>query len=74
VVRPVFEIGSMRGTCDNRREAILHRRCRAHGITSHFSNILGFPGDTEQYDDFLREGLITEDDLGRFDGTTVTSR
>jgi hypothetical protein len=31
------------------------------------------PG-TEQYDDFLHEGLITEDDLDRFDGTTVTWR
>jgi hypothetical protein len=78
--------------------------CRAHGITSHFSNILGFPSDTEegirehaetlrelapdvasfyvltpipgteQYDDFLQEGLITEEDLDRFDGTTVTWR
>jgi len=78
--------------------------CRAHGITSHFSNIIGFPSDTEegireqtetlralapdvasfyvltpipgteQYDDFLQEGLITEEDLDRFDGTTVTWR
>jgi len=78
--------------------------CRAHGITSHFSNILGFPGDTvggidehlralmslrpdvasfyvltpipgtEQYDDFLAQGLITERNLDRFDGATVTWR
>jgi radical SAM superfamily enzyme YgiQ (UPF0313 family) len=78
--------------------------CRAHGITSHFSNILGFPSDTEagirehaetlrelgpdvasfyvlapipgteQYDDFLDGGLITEENLDRFDGTAVTWR
>lgn len=78
--------------------------CRAHGITSHFSNILGFPCDTEegirehadtlrelgpdvasfyilapipgteQYDDFLDGGLITEENLDRFDGTAVTWR
>jgi len=76
--------------------------CRAHGITSHFSNILGFPTDTEegirehaetlaalapdvasfyvltpipgteQYDDFLAQGLITESNLDRFDSTAVT--
>ena len=78
--------------------------CRANGITSHFSNILGFPSDTErgisrhletlrklapdvasfyvltpipgteQYDDFLRDGWITEKNLDRFDGTCVTWR
>jgi radical SAM superfamily enzyme YgiQ (UPF0313 family) len=78
--------------------------CRAHGITSHFSNILGFPTDTEkairehadalralapdvasfyiltpipgteQYDDFLAAGLITELNLDRFDGAEVTWR
>ncbi len=78
--------------------------CRAHGITSHFSNILGFPGDTaagiaehlrelqalrpdvasfyvltpipgtEQYDDFLARGLITERNLDRFDGATLNWR
>lgn len=78
--------------------------CRAHGITSHFSNILGFPSDTrdrilghlatlrelapdvasfyiltpipgtEQYDDFRRDGWITETNLDRFDGTCVTWR
>lgn len=76
--------------------------CRAHGIHSHFSNILGFPGDTaagverhvetlcelspveasfyvlcpipgtEQYDEFLRDGLIFERNLDRFDGTVLT--
>jgi len=78
--------------------------CRKNGITSHFSNILGFPSDTEegirehaqtlrglapdvasfyvltpipgteQYDDFLAEGLITEENLDRFDGSMVTWR
>ena len=78
--------------------------CRAHGITSHFSNILGFPTDTEaairehaatlaalgpdvasfyiltpipgteQYEDFLTRGLITEANLDRFDATAVTWR
>ena len=73
------------------------RLCEAHGITSHFANIIGFPEQdaamilehlrvlrqmrplfasfyilapipgTEQYDDFLREGLITENNLDRFD-------
>jgi radical SAM superfamily enzyme YgiQ (UPF0313 family) len=78
--------------------------CRAHGITSHFSNILGFPGDTEatirehvamlralgpdvasfymltpipgteQYGEFLEAGLISVDNLDRFDGSSVTWR
>jgi radical SAM superfamily enzyme YgiQ (UPF0313 family) len=78
--------------------------CRENGITSHFSNIIGFPSDTEgsisrhlatlrelapdvasfyiltpipgteQYDDFRREGWITETNLDRFDGTCVTWR
>ncbi len=78
--------------------------CRRHGITSHFSNILGFPGDTEegilshlqrlrelapdvasfylltpipgteQYEEFLGEGLVTEQNLDRFDGSAVTWR
>lgn len=76
--------------------------CRAAGITTHFSNIIGFPEDTdesvrehletlrslspemasfylltpipgtEQYTDFLNRGLITEENLDRFDGTQVT--
>ena len=80
------------------------RLCRAHGISSHFSNIIGFPQDTEQaihehlstlramdptwasfyvlcpipgteqYDDFLAEGLITEPNLDRFDTTCLTWR
>jgi len=78
--------------------------CRRYGITSHFSNILGFPGDTEegvrdhlrtlrllrpdvasfyiltpipgteQYDEFLSQGLVTERNLDRFDGSNVTWR
>ncbi len=78
--------------------------CREHGIRSHFSNIIGFPQDTEQeirehlevlremaptwasfyilcpipgteqYDDFLEEGLITERNLDRFDTTCLTWR
>lgn len=78
--------------------------CRAHRITTHFSNIIGFPPDTEagvlehlaklrelgpdvasfyvltpipgtdQYDDFLAQGLITERNLDRFDGTCVCWR
>ena len=80
------------------------RLCREHGISSHFSNIIGFPQDTErevdehlemlremgptwasfyilcpipgteQYDDFLAEGLITEKNLDRFDTTCLTWR
>ena len=80
------------------------RLCRSHGITSHFSNILGFPSDTaasivehlaalreldpdvasfylltpipgtEQYDDFIARGLISETNLDRFDGASVTWR
>src|SRR5262249_14630236 len=86
------------------RYARIIELCRAHGITSHFSNILGFPSDTEativdhlatlralapdvasfylltpipgteQYGDFLAEGLISEPNLDRFDGTSVTWR
>lgn len=78
--------------------------CRRHGISSHFSNILGFPTDsersiaehlrivnelgpdlasfyvltpipgTEQYDEFLDQGLITERNLDRFDATSVVWR
>ena len=78
--------------------------CRKHGITSHFSNILGLPADTregilehlrtlrllapdvasfyiltpvpgtEQYEDFRRDGWITETNLDRFDGSCVTWR
>lgn len=76
--------------------------CRRNGISSHFSNIIGFPQDTEadiqhqiktlcelspncasfyiltpipgteQYNDFLSEGLITEKNLDRFDCTCLT--
>lgn len=78
------------------------RLCRQHGITSHFSNILGFPTDTEagilnhlrtlralapdvasfyiltpipgtdQYEEFRRDGRVTERNLDRFDGACVT--
>jgi hypothetical protein len=84
------------------RYAEIVRLCREHRITSHFSNILGFPGDTEdsirghgdalraldpdvasfyvltpipgteQCDDFLSRGWITESNLDRFDGSTLT--
>ena len=80
------------------------RLCREHGISSHFSNIIGFPQDTpqeiyehlaalremsptwasfyilcpipgtEQYDEFLADGLITEKNLDRFDTTCLTWR
>ncbi len=80
------------------------RQCHEYGIRSHFSNIIGFPQDTEQeirahvevlremaptwasfyilcpipgteqYDDFLKEGLITERNLDRFDTTCLTWR
>lgn len=88
----------------NRPEAYhnIVRLCREHGIGSHFSNIIGFPQDTEetidahldvlqsiepnwasfyilcpipgteQYDTFLRDGLITERNLDRFDTTCLT--
>jgi hypothetical protein len=78
------------------------RLCHEHGIGSHFSNIIGFPQDsessifehleslkaiqpnwasfyilcpipgTEQYDSFLRDGLITERNLDRFDTSSLT--
>jgi hypothetical protein len=78
------------------------RLCREYGISSHFSNIIGFPEDTpqkinehletlramgptwasfyilcpipgtEQYDNFLADGLITEKNLDRFDTTCLT--
>jgi radical SAM superfamily enzyme YgiQ (UPF0313 family) len=80
------------------------RLCREHGFSSHFSNIIGFPQDsecevyehletlramdptwasfyilcpipgTEQYDDFTAQGLITEQNLDRFDTTCLTWR
>jgi hypothetical protein len=78
------------------------RLCRERGISSHFSNIIGFPQDTdrdiheqvevlrglsptcasfyilcpipgtEQYDDFMAAGLVTEKNLDRFDTTCLT--
>lgn len=86
------------------RYAEIVRLCREHRISSHFSNILGFPSDsegsigehldalrrlspdvasfyiltpipgTEQYDEFLANGWITESNLDRFDGTAATWR
>ena len=80
------------------------RLCREHGISSHFSNIIGFPQDTEhevqvhletlcemgptwasfyilcpipgteQYDEFLAANRIVEDNLDRFDTTSLTWR
>jgi hypothetical protein len=80
------------------------RMCREHHIGAHFSNIIGFPQDTErsihdhlaelramgpncasfyiltpipgteQYDDFLAGGLISETNLDRFDTTSLTWR
>ena len=80
------------------------RLCREYRISSHFSNIIGFPQDTEhevdehletlqelgptwasfyilcpipgteQYDDFLAKGLISETNLDRFDTTCLTWR
>jgi radical SAM superfamily enzyme YgiQ (UPF0313 family) len=76
--------------------------CRKRRLTTHFSNIIGFPTDTEegvfehvrqlcalapdvasfyiltpipgtdQYEELLTQGLITENNLDRFDGTCVT--
>ena len=78
--------------------------CRKYRIATHFSSILGFPGQTpadikvhndileqlnpdiasfyclcplpgtEQYDDFLEAGVITEPNLDRFDATWPTWR
>lgn len=78
------------------------RLLRKYAISSHFSNIIGFPNDTiedvhhhmnvlrelgptwasfyilcpipgtEQYDDFLARGIITEKNLDRFDTTCLT--
>ncbi len=86
------------------RYARIVELARAHGITTHFSSILGFPSDTEatileqlaamrelgpdiasfylltpipgtdQYEEFRREGLISEANLDRFDGSCVTWR
>jgi hypothetical protein len=80
------------------------RLCREHGMSSHFSNIIGFPQDTErdvdghlemlrelgptfasfyilcpipgteQYDEFVAQGLVTEDNLDLFDTTCLTWR
>ena len=84
---------------DPTKYADLVALCHRHGVSTHFSNILGFPDQdeaavlghleelravrpfmasfyiltpipgTEQYDDFLAEGLIRESNLDRFDAT-----
>jgi len=89
---------------DPEKYARIVELCRRNGITSHFSNILGFPGDTEegvlshlaklrelspdvasfylltpipgteQYEEFLSDGLIAEENLDRFDGSEVVWR
>jgi radical SAM superfamily enzyme YgiQ (UPF0313 family) len=86
------------------RYADLVSLCHRHGISTHLSNILGFPEQdeaairqhvrelralrpfvasfyiltpipgTDQYDDFLRNGLIDEMNLDRFDGTCAVWR
>jgi hypothetical protein len=78
--------------------------CRKYGVIIHFSNIIGFPDDTDesisehvrvlqslspdmasfyvltpipgtdQYDEFLEKGLITERNMDRFDATSSTWR
>ena len=80
------------------------RSCLKYGVTSHFSNIIGFPNQdsasirghsnilralapgaasfyiltpipgTEQYGDFLRDGLLTEPNLDRYDTTHLVWR
>ena len=107
--RRVFQRSRPCGTRTNSttRRASTRRSCGSADstrITSHFSNILGFPADTEetideqietlrtlapdvasfyiltpipgteQYEDFRREGLLTEPNLDRFDGAHVTWR
>ncbi|MEP6732935.1 MAG: radical SAM protein [bacterium] len=82
----------------------LVRVCHRHGVTTHFSNILGFPEQdeaaihehirtlriiqpylasfyvltpipgTDQYEDFLRDGLIEEKNMDRFDATKAVWR
>jgi len=86
------------------RYARIVELCRAHGITTHFSNILGFPSDTEktilehldrlrhldpdlasfylltpipgtdQYRELREAGWLTEPNLDRYDGASVTWR
>ena len=94
------------GKGQNRPEAYreIVRLCHEYGINPHFSNIIGFPRDTEQevgrhlaalrelgptwasfyilcpipgteqYNDFLAQGLVTEKNLDRFDTTCLTWR
>ena len=89
---------------DPRKYARIVELCHANGITAHFSNIIGFPSDTErsilehlhvvrelapdvasfyiltpipgteQYDDYLRDGWLTERNLDRYDGSCMTWR
>jgi hypothetical protein len=78
------------------------RLCRKAGIQSHFSNIIGFPSDTEasikeqsqliqqlhpslasfyiltpipgteQYDSYMKSGLLVDDNIDRYDATHLT--
>jgi radical SAM superfamily enzyme YgiQ (UPF0313 family) len=103
-----FDTATLRGAHkfhnDPGKYARIVELCRESGVTTFFSNILGFPPDTErgilehlatlrelapdvagfylltpipgteQYDDFLRDGWITEKNLDRFDGACMTWR
>ncbi len=89
---------------DPSRYADLVRLCHRRGVSTHFSNILGFPEQdeeqvlqhvrelravrpfmasfyilmpcpgTDQYDEFLAAGLISEPNLDRFDATCAVWR
>jgi hypothetical protein len=89
---------------DPRKYERIVELCHTNGITAHFSNIIGFPSDTErsilehlrvvrelgpdvasfyvltpipgteQYDEFMREGWITERNLDRYDGSCMNWR
>jgi radical SAM superfamily enzyme YgiQ (UPF0313 family) len=103
-----FDRESLRGVRKHHNQPPKYPRilelCRRTGITSHFSNIIGFPGQTEdgiredvealrtlrpdmasfyilcpvpgsdQYGEFLTEGLLEEKNLDRFDGTHLNWR
>jgi len=98
-----FSRATLKAARKNQNEPALYddlvRLCHRHGVSTHFSNILGFPDQdeaalrdhirrlratrpfmasfyiltpipgTDQYDDFLSQGLIQETNLDRFDAT-----